>query len=89
MKSPIRHFAGWLLVGLLLVPAARAQYNPRAELEKIAVIDQKVMMPMCEGVRLAADIYCPKTGSPVPVIFSQTLYNFNSRSEGESSSECC
>ncbi len=83
MKSPIRHLAGFLLAGLLLVPATRAQENPRAELEKIAIIDQKVMMPMRDGVRLATDIYRPKTDGPVPVIFSRTPYNFNSWRDGE------
>ena len=57
--------------------------NPRAELEKIAVIDQKVMMPMRDGIRLCTDIYRPKTDQPVPVIFSRTPYNFNSWRDGE------
>ncbi|MDZ4698934.1 MAG: CocE/NonD family hydrolase [Rhodothermales bacterium] len=83
MKSSIRCLAGWILAGLLLIPAARAQDNPRAELEAIAVIDQKVMMPMRDGVRLATDIYRPKSGGPVPVIFSRTPYNFNSWRDGE------
>jgi len=53
------------------------------ELKKIAVIDQKVMMPMSDGVRLATDIYRPKTDDPVPIIFSRTPYNFNSYRNGE------
>ena len=57
--------------------------NPRVELEKIAVIDQKVMMPMRDGIRLCTDIYRPKTDQPVPVIFSRTPYNFNSWRDGE------
>jgi uncharacterized protein len=50
------------------------------ELEKLAVIERKVMMPMPDGVRLATDIYVPKTAGPsnkVPVIFVRTPYNFN------------
>ncbi len=50
------------------------------ELEKLAVIERKVMMPMADGVRLATDIYIPKTAGPsnkVPVIFVRTPYNFN------------
>jgi uncharacterized protein len=50
------------------------------ELEKLAVIDRKVMMPMPDGVRLATDIYIPKaagTSNKVPVIFVRTPYNFN------------
>jgi putative CocE/NonD family hydrolase len=53
------------------------------ELEKIAIIDQKVMMPMRDGVRLATDIYRPKTAEKVPIIFSRTPYNFNSWGDGE------
>ena len=54
-----------------------------AELEKIAIVEQKVMMPMRDGVRLATDIYRPKTDTPVPIIFSRTPYNFNSWGDGE------
>jgi putative CocE/NonD family hydrolase len=48
------------------------------ELESIAVIERKVMMPMRDGVRLATDIYRPKNASdPVPTVFVRTPYNFN------------
>jgi predicted acyl esterase len=60
-----------------------AQNNVREHLEEIAIIDQKVMMPMRDGIRLATDIYRPKTDEPVPVIFSRTPYNFNSWGDGE------
>lgn len=53
------------------------------ELESIAIIDQKVMMPMRDGVRLATDIYRPKTEEKVPIIFSKTPYNFNTWRDGE------
>lgn len=53
------------------------------ELEEIAIIDQKVMMPMGDGVRLATDIYRPKTEEPVPIIFSRTPYNFNTFRNGQ------
>lgn len=52
-------------------------------LAEIAEIEQKVMMPMRDGVRLATDIYRPKTDEPVPVIFSRTPYNFNPYGDGE------
>jgi putative CocE/NonD family hydrolase len=57
--------------------ARRAQV--RAELDSLAVIDRKVMMPMRDGVRLATDIYRPKNAAPgsVPTIFVRTPYNFN------------
>jgi putative CocE/NonD family hydrolase len=48
------------------------------ELESIAVIDRKVMVPMRDGVHLATDIYRPKNASsPVPIIWVRTPYNFN------------
>jgi predicted acyl esterase len=48
------------------------------ELEDVAVIDRKVMVPMRDGVRMAADIYRPKDASKkYPIIFSRTPYNFN------------
>ncbi|MBT8280496.1 MAG: CocE/NonD family hydrolase [Muriicola sp.] len=70
----------FLLFGTLMV---NSQSSALEELEKIAVIDQKVMMPMRDGVRLATDIYRPKGDKKVPVIFSRTPYNFNSWGDGE------
>ncbi|MFW6128778.1 MAG: CocE/NonD family hydrolase [Candidatus Aminicenantaceae bacterium] len=52
-------------------------------LKSIAVIKQKIMVPMRDGVRLATDVYRPKTDKPVPAIFSRTPYNFNSWQDGE------
>ena len=52
-------------------------------LEKTAIIEQKVMMPMRDGVRLATDIYRPKTDEPVPVIFVKTPYNFTAWRNGK------
>ncbi|WP_297337148.1 CocE/NonD family hydrolase [Algoriphagus sp.] len=53
------------------------------QLDEIAIIDQKVMMPMRDGNRLATDIYRPKTDEKVPIVFSRTPYNFNSYGDGE------
>lgn len=48
------------------------------ELRDIAVVDRKVMVPMRDGKRMAADIYRPKDASKkYPIIFSRTPYNFN------------
>ena len=48
------------------------------QLEDIAIIDRKVMVPMKDGSRMAADIYRPKdTSKKYPIIFSRTPYNFN------------
>jgi len=73
-----------LLIFLLTSPLfSWAQEDVLKKLQAIAVIDQKVMMPMRDGVRLATDIYRPKTDKPVPIIFSKTPYNFNSWGNGE------
>ena len=61
----------------------QAQDKVLQELEEIAIIDQKIMMPMRDGVRLATDIYRPKTDEKVPIIFSRTPYNFNSWGDGK------
>jgi putative CocE/NonD family hydrolase len=54
------------------------------KLEAAAVIEQKVMVPMRDGVRLATDIYRPKEAEgPVPTIFLRTPYNFNPYRDGE------
>lgn len=66
-------------------PKLLAQENILEKLNKIAIIDQKVMMPMRDGIRLATDIYRPKTGGPVPIIFSRTPYNFNTWQDGKES----
>ena len=75
-----------LFLCFFLAPNAvplNAQTDVLKELEEIAVIDQRVMMPMRDGIRLCTDIYRPKTEEPVPIIFSRTPYNFNSWVDGE------
>ena len=48
------------------------------ELESIAVIERKVMVPMRDGKRMQADIYRPKDSTKkYPIIFVRTPYNFN------------
>src|SRR5580692_4740776 len=76
--------------GLLLLGGASAQPPaPNAqqiaarnatekELESIAIIDRKVMVPMRDGKRMATDIYRPKdTTKKYPIVFVRTPYNFN------------
>lgn len=53
------------------------------QLEEVAIVDQKVMMPMRDGVRLATDIYRPKGDGKYPIVFSRTPYNFNTWGNGE------
>ncbi len=52
-------------------------------LEEIAIIDEMVMMPMRDGIRLATTIYRPRTPEPVPTIFVRTPYNFNPWRDGQ------
>jgi putative CocE/NonD family hydrolase len=48
------------------------------ELDSIAIIDHKVMVPMRDGKRMAADIYRPKDETrKYPIIFFRTPYNTN------------
>ncbi|MGB4972142.1 MAG: CocE/NonD family hydrolase [Cyclobacteriaceae bacterium] len=61
----------------------QAQEITFEQLQEIAIVDQKVMMPMRDGVRLATDIYRPKGDKKVPIIFSRTPYNFNTWGDGE------
>src|ERR1039457_7560829 len=52
--------------------------NTEQELESVAIIDRKVMVPMSDGKRMATDIYRPKDASKkYPAIFVRTPYNFN------------
>jgi len=48
------------------------------ELESVATIERKLMVPMRDGKRMATDVYRPKDASKkYPVIFVRTPYNFN------------
>ncbi|HSL72255.1 MAG TPA: CocE/NonD family hydrolase, partial [Longimicrobiales bacterium] len=54
------------------------RWQRERELQEIAIVERKVMMPMRDGVRLATDIYRPKNASgKVPIVFVKTPYNFN------------
>ncbi len=87
----MRNLAG-LSGSLLLLLAVNLQAQPPAvtpqvlaqraatekELESIAVIERKVMVPMRDGKRMATDVYRPKDSSKkYPAIFVRTPYNFN------------
>mgnify|MGYP005667287827 FL=1 len=72
-----------LIFILFLSYSVNSQEDILSKLNEIAFVDQKVMMPMRDGVRLATDIYRPKTNKKVPIIFSRTPYNFNSWVDGK------
>jgi len=68
--------------GVLPGPAA-AQQSFLDSLHAVAIVESKVMVPMRDGVRLATDIYRPRTDERVPIIFVRTPYNFNSYRDGK------
>src|SRR6185503_20723853 len=48
------------------------------ELQSLAIVERKLMIPMRDGTRIATDVYRPKdTSQKYPTIFSRTPYNFN------------
>jgi len=79
------------LIGVLTSGSTAAQSDPpltdaakearratEKELESIAIIERKVMIPMRDGIHIPADIYRPKdTSKRYPIIWVRTPYNFN------------
>lgn len=48
------------------------------EIQELAVVDRKVMIPMRDGIRMPADIYRPRDESKkYATIWVHTPYNFN------------
>jgi putative CocE/NonD family hydrolase len=82
----------WFLFALAL-PAFLSAQPPRApltpeqiaerwelenELQDVAIVERKLMVPMRDGVRLATDVYRPANASgKVPIVWVRTPYNFN------------
>src|SRR5262245_58434776 len=62
-----------------LTPEQIAQRNQREqELQSVAFVERKLMIPMRDGKRMAADVYRPKdTSQKYPTVFVRTPYNFN------------
>jgi putative CocE/NonD family hydrolase len=87
----IRSFAWLALLATTLTGAAGAQGRPprdtvlaarrdslERELQRIAVVDRKLMVPMRDGAKMQFDVYRPKNAAgPVPAIFVRTPYNMN------------
>jgi putative CocE/NonD family hydrolase len=91
MRSPVLLAGASLAAASALILSVQAQ-PPRAvnkeliekrqsiekELESIAIIERKLMVPMSDGKRMATDVYRPKdTSKKYPIIFVRTPYNFN------------
>jgi uncharacterized protein len=87
MTRPLTFALALVVSSTVMLPARQGGLSPveaqrrvdlEHELQSIAIVERKVMMPMRDGVRLATDIYRPKQASgPVPIVFSKTPYNFN------------
>jgi predicted acyl esterase len=70
-----------LLTVVLLIAAPLAHAQPAAlsaterqkridtekELQSLAIVERKLMVPMRDGVRLATDVYRPRNAHPVPI----------------------
>ena len=56
-----------------------------AELNEVAIVEEMVMVPMRDGVRLATHVFRPRSsdGDSVPTIFVKTPYNMNLWGDGE------
>ncbi len=88
-KNILRHFVVAAVIaisgaaalaqqGTLSAADKQRRIDMEAELQSIAIVERKVMMPMPDGVRLATDIYRPKNATgKVPIIWVRTPYNFN------------
>ncbi len=54
------------------------RWQTERELQSIAIVERKVMIPMRDGVLIPADVYRPKdTSKRYPTIWVRTPYNFN------------
>ena len=62
-----------------LTPEAIARRNAiEQELQSVAIVERKLMIPMRDGKRMATDVYRPKdTSKKYPTVFVRTPYNFN------------
>ena len=72
-----------LIFILFISHSSNSQQDIISKLNEIAIVDQKVMVPMRDGIGLATDIYRPKSNIKVPIIFSRTPYNFNTWRDGK------
>lgn len=77
------------LIGLMILslPLFSQEKSILDQLGEVAIVDQKVMMPMRDGTRLATDIYRPKGDGQYPIVFSRTPYNFNTWGDGRLTTE--
>ena len=90
MRQRIERIAISIVLIAVNAPSVAAQRPPRdtvlaarrdsleRELQSIAVVDRKLMIPMRDGVKMQFDVYRPRNSTgPVPTIFVRTPYNMN------------
>jgi predicted acyl esterase len=72
-----------MFTGVVAIGPVTAQQDDLKALKSVAIIEEKIMVPMRDGVRLATDVYRPADArEPIPTIFVRTPYNFNSYVDG-------
>jgi len=55
-----------------------ARWATENELQSIAIVERKLMIPMRDGIRIQADVYRPRdTSKRYPAIWVRTPYNMN------------
>ncbi len=90
MERLIRNFICAAVLLLVVAAPVLAQRGPlteeqkaerwqtERELQSIAIVERKIMIPMRDGVHIPADVYRPKdTSKKYPTIWVRTPYNFN------------
>jgi putative CocE/NonD family hydrolase len=87
IRTLILAAAGIIVAGQAVPAQRRDRLSPdfvaqrlatEKDLESIAIIERKLMVPMRDGKRMATDVYRPKdTSRKYPTIFVRTPYNFN------------
>src|SRR5260370_42572780 len=75
------------LTAVVITAQPRSQPDPELvskrnaiekQLESLAIIERKIMVPMQDGKRMATDVYRPKdTSKKYPIVFVRTPYNFH------------
>ena len=75
-----------LLLTFFCTCASAQNSEAYRRLAGIAEIEQKIMVPMRDGKRLATDVYRPKGVDKAPIIFVRTPYQFNGWVDGEEQS---
>ncbi len=74
----------WLMIFVTLGALATALRAAESDLDLGGIVEQPVMIPMRDGVRLSAYLYTPPGEGPWPVIFEQRYASLRARGTRES-----